>query len=267
MPPTTPDTPARTAGSPLLELLERAHTGELPLAAAIPALVGSPAAAPALARFHRELRRRRLPVGHPLPWAAVCLGLDAPERCVPRDLARADRLAGRLRRLPPDRRLGALQRARAESYNPALVDAFIAAGRRALAADPAETLGWLELAALVISRLATAGFPERLLYTPGLRLAAHRADALRAAGELEEADRRFRRLADDPRRRELARLDLEAELLSLEAALRTDQQRPAAARELRERARRLRRLADIGPAARSGAARSNAGRDLDPAGG
>lgn len=208
--------------APHVSALARIYGGELPLAAAIPELARSPAATRALDYLRSELRRLSLPPGHPLPWAAVCYGLDAPEHCARRDVARAERLVARLRRLAPTRRAFALERARASSQNPALIDALIAEARRALGNDPYDALAWLELVTCVIHRLITAGFPEPLLGPGRLRLAAHRANAYRVAGDLPEADRRFLALSTHPYRRELARLEIEAELLSLEASLRID---------------------------------------------
>jgi len=234
--------PSPAPVAPELELLERIAAGELPFAAAPAALLRRPALASARRRLLAELRRFRHPLGDPLPWTAVWYGLDEPENCARRDVARAARFTARLRAAPLARRPGLMQRARRKARNPALPDVFIAEARRVVGADPAEALSWLESARDVVGRLAVTGFPKRLLSPAALRIEAHWANALRVAGELPEAERRFADLAWDPRRRELPRPADHAELLSLEASLRTDLRQFEAAERLLDRAERLYRL-------------------------
>ena len=233
-------TPAPSA--PELELLERIAVGELPLAAAPAAFLRRPALASARRLLLDALRGLRRPPGDPLPWAAVWYGLDEPEYCVRRDVVRAARFVARLRAAPAARRAGLMRRARREARNPALPDALIAEARRVVGADPAEALTWLDFAQEVVGRLAVTGFPERLLTPAALRIEAHRANALRAAGELPEAARRYQELARDPRRHELPRPADQAELLSLEASLRIDLRQFEAAEKLLDRAERLYRV-------------------------
>lgn len=104
---------------------------------------------------------------------------------------------------------------------------------------PREALGWLALARAAAVSLAGGGFPRPLLAPALLRIEAHRANALRLAGELRRADRVFRALSADPRRAALADPAAHAELMSLEASLRIDLRELAEAERLLVRAGRL----------------------------
>lgn len=183
---------------PDLALLTAVDEGELPLAAALTVLARRPAATRALGALTRSLRARRGPPDDPAPWVAVRHGLADSRRCAPRAVARAGRFVERLRRLPAERRAGVLRRARREACNPALLDRLIDEACRVRGAAPEAALAWLDLARIAAVSLAGAGFPRRLLGPSLLRIEAHRANALRLAGELPAADRLFCALADDP---------------------------------------------------------------------
>ena len=209
------------------------------------AIVGRSAGGRLRRRFARALRQEDYGPADPAPWRAAHLGVADPRESIPRAFRQAERTLVRLRQLSPQRQRRSLSQARREVLNPALLDLLVAEARRHLCTDPAAAGTWLDLAQGVVPRLFGAGFPPALLTPVLLRLTAHRANALRVAGELPAAGGLFDQLRADPRRRNLGRPDIEAELLSLEASLRISLRQFAQVESLLDRAQTLyRRLGD-----------------------
>jgi tetratricopeptide (TPR) repeat protein len=149
-----------------------------------------------------------------------------------------------LLRTRADRRVGKIRRARQRFRSPHLAEMLIDESRKRVRDAPIEAA---EIAALVPEILAWTE-DERPVppWAPPLlaRAAAHRANALRVAGDLPAAERAFaelrHRLADRP----LAEPGAMAEIASLEASLCIDQRRFEAAEERLERAALGYRAAD-----------------------
>ncbi len=237
---------------PELDLLARALDGEVPLGAALAALVRRPECARLWHDFTASLVARRGPPDDPAPWVAACFGLADLRECARRAYFLAERFLARLRSWPAERRAGIVCKARIEATNPALLDLFVAEARAVQGADPEAALGWLDLAPVVAAHLAGAGFPRLPLDAAHVRVAAHRANAVRLAGDLPAADRLFRDLADDRRRQALAHPAGQAELLSLEASLRIDRREFATAeRHLAAAERLYRSVGDMVGAAKA----------------
>jgi tetratricopeptide (TPR) repeat protein len=174
------------------------------------------------------------------PTAAVAFSAEA--RAL-EDHVRRTRVARRqarqdlwkLRRVPPARRAERIVGARTRFRTRAFAELLVEDCRERVRSEPREAVALLELV------------PTVLLWIPGaheaewaevlaVRAAAHRANALRVAGDLPAAERGFeearRRLAGAP----LARSATYAEVASLEASLRGDQRRFEEAVELLDEA-------------------------------
>ena len=140
-----------------------------------------------------------------------------------------------LRRLPAVRRAGKIRGAHRQFRGRALAELLIEECRATVRNAPLEAVAWVDLVPLVLHWTRGDGAPP---WAPGLlaRAAAHRANALRIAGDFLTAERTFievrRSLAahpvDDPA--------IVAEVASLEASLRIDQHHEEQAEELLERA-------------------------------
>jgi len=139
-----------------------------------------------------------------------------------------------LRRRPPERWAGTVDRANTRYRSRAFAELLVETSRKIIRTRPLEAE---RLAALVPAVLAKKYPPAEVAWSAVLaaRAAAHRANALRVAGDLAEAARRFaelrRRIAERPLR-DAAAL---AEVASLEASLAIDQRRFGEADELLDR--------------------------------
>lgn len=221
------------------ELLRLAEDGEIPLQALQPVVSahgGSPATArdsDHVARCLRGWRRREEPASH----LATALGLVPEEVVAPAEEAAGKALLARLRVTARDRRLAILlKNHRLVRSSPALLAALLKEARERLSATPEEGADWLELAREVLLRLRRPSLPPSVLAESELRFLAHEANLLRVQGDLPAAAERFEAIARDPRRRQIYRLEVHAELWRLEASLRTDLRHFDAAHELLDHA-------------------------------
>lgn len=159
-------------------------------------------------------------------------------RQVRREQRRARADLRELKRLPPDQRAGRIEHARSRFRSRALADLLVEESRRVVREDPAEAQSLASLVEVV------------LLWTPGalgqdwarelvLRAHAWEANAIRVAGELRVADRRFRELRARLAREVVDSEALHAEICSLEASLRIDQGQVGEARQLLSQAAAL----------------------------
>jgi tetratricopeptide (TPR) repeat protein len=139
----------------------------------------------------------------------------------------------------PDDALALVGAARTRYASPLLVDRLLAEARTALRRSPREALGWIEVADLVAFRVNVTVFSHSFVHSLLVRIAAHRANALRVAGELREADARWQEIQEDLQREPVGDVETEAELASLLASLRQDQRRFEEADRLMERAAML----------------------------
>jgi tetratricopeptide (TPR) repeat protein len=141
-----------------------------------------------------------------------------------------------LRNLPADQRVGKIRRAYRRFQSRWLAVLLIEESRKLVRSDPAEAESF---ASLVPEVLAWTRGEDGPPWAPPLvaRAAAHRANALRVAGDLPAADRRFARLAELLAVPSVAAdAGVLAEIASLEASLRIGQRRFAEAERLLERA-------------------------------
>ena len=159
-----------------------------------------------------------------------------------RERRRARRDLKDLRAVPAEEREARIVGARTRFRTRALAELLVETSRDLVREDPAEALSLAELVPVV------------LLWTPGalehpwshvlrLRALAHRANALRITADLAAADGTFRQLRAAAARRPVADPEVEVELNSLEASLRTDQRRFSAASDLLDRSIRVQQAA------------------------
>lgn len=159
-----------------------------------------------------------------------------------RERSRARRDLRDLRALPPCEREARIVGARSRFRSRALAELLVETSRELVRHDPAEAESLAELVPAVIL------WTPRALEHPWshllhVRALAHRANAQRVAGELRSADATFRQLRALARKRPVADPQIEIELNSLEASLRIDQGKFAAASELLDRSIRNQRAA------------------------
>lgn len=147
---------------------------------------------------------------------------------------RARRDLSTLRALPPEERPARIRSARSRFRSRALAELLVEASRETARNDPAEAVALAELVPVVLERVTCAS--DRAA-APSLvvRSLAHRANALRIAGELPAADRVFAELRESLATRPLDDPALHAEVCSLEGSLRRDQRRPDDAERLIDR--------------------------------
>lgn len=150
--------------------------------------------------------------------------------------ARAD--LRELKQLPAAKRIDRIENARSRFRSRALAEMLLEESRRLVRTDAAEAHSLARLVEPV------------LLWTPGalgqewarelsIQAAAAEANALRVAGSLREADRRFGRLREQLARELPLAESVHAEVASLEASLRIDQNRLMEARRLLDQAQLL----------------------------
>jgi len=140
-----------------------------------------------------------------------------------------------LRRTPREARRAKLEAARARFASIGFAELLLDESRQVVRTDPAEAESLAELVPLVLERTAGANRDPRAA-SLAARAEAHRANALRIAGELPAAEEVFARLRVALVVRPLGDATTEAEAASLEASLRFDQRRFTEAEELLEKA-------------------------------
>lgn len=150
----------------------------------------------------------------------------------------AGELRDRLWALPSHRiRLQTVVAAGEQFNNPALVELLLGESRLRIHESPSESLELSELAEAVARQLVTGPYGRELCQDRVAEARAYRANALRAQGELREAEllladvHRLVRDSSDPL--------LRAEVASFAASLAKDQRRWARAREWLDEAERL----------------------------
>lgn len=129
-----------------------------------------------------------------------------------------------LLQLPPDERPGLVRRARKRFRSRALAEVLIAESRARVRTEPRQAESLASLVPAVLVRYRGAHQPSwatRLL----LSAAAHRANAVRIAGDLRRAERQFRLVRQEIAERDVRDPVLIAEVASLEASVALDQRR------------------------------------------
>jgi len=147
-----------------------------------------------------------------------------------------------LRRLPPDARAEAVLSARRRYRSRALASRLLAESRRVVRAEPAEAESYVSLVPLVLRRFLEAGGPEWAAVL-AVRAEAHRANALRIAGELPAAVRAFTALRAEMAARAVGDPAVRSEVASLEASLAIDRRRFEEAERLLDESLGFSRLA------------------------
>lgn len=176
----------------------------------------------------RERQRDRLPTSSDLQLRLAALR-EWNRRLASAQAAAEAELADLLER-PQEERIGRVRRARTRFRNPLLVEALIDLSRHRLRLDATEARHLAALASEVALALSFRTWGHELPCELHLRAVAHRANALRVAGDLHAASetlslplQQVHRLSD-PR--------IRAEIWSLAASLRRDQRRFSEALEL-----------------------------------
>jgi len=192
------------------------------------------------------------PLRRPQPEPALRPLPEDPRLILPSDIEARERLLARLleerrearkelKRLLADssaERRRRFERARVGLSSPALAEMLVDEVRERTESDPAEGSDLASLVPLVLAR-ARGGDSEPWAVTLAALAEAHRANALRVGGDLAAAAAVFDRLRAALAERPLRERTAEAELLTLEALLRLDQDEPDEAERLVERALRL----------------------------
>ena len=143
--------------------------------------------------------------------------------------ARAD--LQELRGLRPAARVQRVEQARSRFRSRSLAELLVEESRRVVREDPAEAQSFASLAQLVL--LWTPGaIDQEWAQELGVKASAWGANALRVAGELRAADRRFQSIRARLAREALGSESLHAEICSLEASLRIDQGKLQESRDL-----------------------------------
>ena len=122
--------------------------------------------------------------------------------------------------------------------SPILVDLLIAECREAVRRDPREAYSLASVAEAVAARVPARVYGKTFVERVALRALAHRANALRAGGELARAEALWAEILEHLEKSPIGDREVEAELASLEASLRLDQRRLDEAERLLGRAER-----------------------------
>lgn len=140
-----------------------------------------------------------------------------------------------LQRLPPHRRAARIKRAFRQFQSRAFAELLVEKSRSLVRKAPAEALGWAELVPLALDWAKGEDAPD---WAPGLlaRAEAHRANALRILGDHPAADRIFVELRRTLAAHPVGDPAVLAEVTSLEASLRIEQNHLPHAEELLDRA-------------------------------
>ena len=148
---------------------------------------------------------------------------------------RAREDVAKLRRLPPGEWAAKIDKSKTRFRSRAFVLLLFEEAKKRVRTAPREAAAWASLVPLALDR---GEGREGKDWVRELRLlaAAHHANALRVAGDLAAADREFAELSLELQRATLANREVEAEIASLEASLRTGQRRFGEAERLLARA-------------------------------
>ncbi len=140
-----------------------------------------------------------------------------------------------LQRLPPHRRAAKIKGAFRQFQGRAFAELLVETSRSLVRKAPAEALGWAELVPLALDWAKGDAAPD---WAPGLlaRAEAHRANALRILGDHPAADRIFVELRRTLGAHPVGDPAVVAEVTSLEASLRIEQNHLPHAEELLDRA-------------------------------
>ena len=180
-------------------------------------------------------RRRALPADFDAAFRLlpVLVERHTAEAEKEREAARKDLRA--LLELPQEARLAKIRRATSRFRSLALTNLLLAEARSAIPADPQRVYELAEVAEAVLLRTPLApGYFDALA-----RATAYRANALRATGEIKEAEERFLRTRSLIRSEDVTDLLVYAEVDWLEGVLRKDQRRFGEAEALLIRAAAL----------------------------
>ncbi|MFP3940085.1 MAG: hypothetical protein ACLF0P_07250 [Thermoanaerobaculia bacterium] len=228
------------------ELLEAADRGELPQGFLFDVLVQHLAArCPTCARALADWTAWRKVRGTPAATGSTVRTVAALLDRLPRELAAADRALRRaredlrrLRRLPPEERIPAMERSRTRLRGPDLAELALEEARRHLPGAPREAFSWAAVAGHAV--LWTPGVPfhrpgrtglERRCWALQARAFAHAGNALRAQEGYAEAEASFERAWSALRYGGVTDLAAHAEVACLEASLHRARRRFAAADE------------------------------------
>jgi len=140
-----------------------------------------------------------------------------------------------LLRLPPHRRAGRIRGARRRFGSVGLAILLVDESRARVRTEPAEAESLAGLVPLVLGR-GSAATADPDVHALLVRAAAHRANALRVAGDLPAAEAAFVEIRAELAARPLADAAVEAEVASLEVSLRLGQRDLSQAEELLDRA-------------------------------
>lgn len=204
----------------------------------------SPRQAAVFAEFVARREKRSIPRGdaeadyEPLfAEAAAKVAALVPE--VDAERAEAEIDFRHLLEVRGETRLTAVKRARGRMRSPFLVELLLAEALAVLPHDPSEALDLQEAAERVAARVSTISQARRLRGQLLTRAKAHKANTLRVLGELVAAESLWRTVHERLALHPISLPDEEAELLNLEASLRTDRREFAEAHRLLARAARL----------------------------
>jgi len=130
-----------------------------------------------------------------------------------------------LKQLAPGKRADTVLSARCRFASAGLAELLLEESRKTVRTDPTEAESLASLVAQVVGRIpkSKAARASSELAVLTARAEAHRANALRVAGDLPAADEAFSRLNAELAARPPRDAAAEAEILSLEASLRFDQ--------------------------------------------
>ena len=140
-----------------------------------------------------------------------------------------------LLRLPPHRRAGRIRGARRRFGSVGLAILLVDESRDRVRTEPAEAESLAALVPLVLRR-GSAATADPDVHALLVRAAAHRANALRVAGDLPAAEAAFVEIRTELAARPLAGAAIEAEVASLEVSLRLDKRDVSQAEEFLDRA-------------------------------
>jgi len=151
--------------------------------------------------------------------------------------ARAD--LARLLPLTAEDRQRAFRNARTRLASPALAEMLLTASRERVRADPEDSADLAGLVHAVIARMPRSRQEAPWARNLDVRAIAHRANALRIAGDLVAADQGFAAVREKLASGPLDDLAIEAEIASLEVSLRFDQRNLLSAETLLDRVQEL----------------------------
>lgn len=225
-----------------VDLLHKVHAGELPARMLTELVHGHlnalcPACAEALEEF--EHRSRQGSAAETDYGAAIDRARDRAVAAFVRidgERPAAAEEVDELLSLPAGARAERVESEAHRFRSPAFIEEAIRRSGEVLRRDAREAFELLGIAERQTHRIDTLPYGESLVERLRLRALAHRANALRVAGELSGAEALFERVHTALRRSPIEDLTLRGELASLEASLRQDQRRLTEATEQLDRA-------------------------------